>query len=155
MNLLKPVFIALAAIIAIIACEQRKSVNSPVLTPSEFEKTSSKTADAVIIDVCSPAEFNRAHLKNAVNINFNGPDFEGHISQLEKNKPYFVYCYVGQRSANAAKLMREMGFTKVYELEGGLKRWMQEGKPTEQEIKGPMAAKSGKLCGKICASKKF
>lgn len=154
MSLLKPVFIAFAAIIAIIACEQRKGNSGPVLTPSEFEKAAA-TKDAVIIDVCTPAEFNRSHLASAVNINLNDPDFEVHISQLEKGKPYYVYCYVGQRSATAAKLMREMGFSRVYELEGGLKRWVQEGKPTEQDVSGPMATKSAKLCGKICASKKF
>lgn len=155
MSLLKPVIVALAAIIAIIACEQRKGNTGPVLAPSEFEARLSKTTDAVIIDVCTPAEFERAHIKNAVNINFSSQDFEMHMSQLEKNRPYFIYCYNGQRCSHAAKLMREMGCKKVFELEGGLKRWIQEGKPTEQEIKSPMATKSAKLCGKICTSKKF
>lgn len=76
-----------------------------------------------IIDVRTPEEFNSKHLDNAVNINFNDPNFAAEIAQLDASKPTFVYCLSGGRSAAALAKMKELGFTEAYNMKGGMMKW--------------------------------
>lgn len=79
--------------------------------------------DFVIVDVRSAEEFNTGHLDGALNIPIKSPDFAEQIEALDKSATYLVYCYVGIRSARAMDLMKEKGFEKVFNLEGGLGKW--------------------------------
>ena len=104
-----------------------------VLTVTEFsEKVSTSTA-AVIIDVRTPSEFSQGHLVNAQNFDWNGSSFEKQISTLDKSQPVYVYCKSGARSAAAAKKMRDLGFKEVYEMEGGILKWIASGQSTTKE----------------------
>ncbi|MCJ7684267.1 MAG: rhodanese-like domain-containing protein, partial [Desulfobacteraceae bacterium] len=51
--------------------------------------------DLVILDVCTPKEFAKAHLENAINLNFFSRAFKSQLNALDKGKTYFVYCKVG------------------------------------------------------------
>lgn len=113
--------------------EQNDSVENLVLKPAEFETKIAETQNANVLDVCTPNEFSQQHLRNAVNINYHSDNFKTAISQLDKQKPYFVYCWAGSRSAKAAELMRGLGFVKVYELDGGIANWMKNNKPLEKQ----------------------
>lgn len=84
-----------------------------------FEEELKKTNASQLIDVRTPEEFAKGHLKEAKNINFNAANFENQISQLDKNQPTFIYCHSGGRSGKAYKKMKSWGFTKVYDMEGG------------------------------------
>jgi len=68
---------------------------------------------AIIVDVRTPKEFKAKHIKNAI----NHPLQELHNSQvrLPKDKEIVVYCRSGNRSATAAKMLRQHGFT-VYDV---------------------------------------
>lgn len=113
--------------------EQNDSVENLVLKPAQFETKIAETQNATVLDVCTPNEFSQQHLRNAVNINYHSDNFKTAISQLDKQKPYFVYCWAGSRSAKAAELMRGLGFVKVYELDGGIANWMKNNKPVEKQ----------------------
>lgn len=93
------------------------------LKPKEFAQKIKATPNAQVIDVRTPGEFKTGFIEGAVNIDWNGGDFDTHISTVDKNKPTFVYCRSGKRSADAAEEMREMGFKEVYELSGGIQAW--------------------------------
>jgi len=97
------------------------------LTPDEFEKGIVQ-ADAIIIDVRTPVEYNEGHIKNAKLIDISGSDFESQIEKLDKSKAYYVYCRSGGRSSSASQIMIEKGFTKVYNLRGGIIAWANSGK---------------------------
>lgn len=84
-----------------------------------------------MIDVRTPEEFAQGHLPMAENIDWNGRGFELQVGQYEKDRPVFVYCHSGSRSAAAAARMRKMGFTEVYELQGGIVKWRSAGLPEE------------------------
>lgn len=81
----------------------------------------------VVIDVRTPGEFASEHLKNAINIDFNAPHFEETIEGLNKRSVCLVYCGSGLRSQDATELMRQLGFARVYELEGGMTALKQTG----------------------------
>ncbi|MBS1773330.1 MAG: thioredoxin [Bacteroidetes bacterium] len=87
----------------------------------------------ILIDVRTPEEYMGGHIKDAVNIDWNGDSFEDKASNLDKSKPVFVYCLAGSRSAAAAEQLRKMGFNHVYELKGGILKWRAEGFPEENK----------------------
>ena len=80
-----------------------------------------------LIDVRTPEEYANGFIEGAVNINFNGPDFESEIEKLDKSKPAFVYCMAGGRSSKAMQKMHEMGFEEVYNLLGGYSGYIGSG----------------------------
>jgi rhodanese-related sulfurtransferase len=81
------------------------------------------TKSAVIIDVRTPEEYAGGFIGNAVNMDYYSPSFKSDISKLDKSQTYFVYCQGGGRSKSAAEVMQKEGFTKVYELNGGMSEW--------------------------------
>ncbi|NJM79942.1 MAG: rhodanese-like domain-containing protein [Flavobacterium sp.] len=90
------------------------------------------TTDGVqLVDVRTPEEFEEGHLPNAVNINIKDADFQAKIGALDKTKPVLVYCKSGGRSGKACGIMKELGFTNITDLDGGITNWVAEGKPID------------------------
>ena len=83
------------------------------VTPEEFEKAITK--DSVqILDVRTPDEYASGHIKNTLLANWNDkPEFSRRITFVDKNKPVYIYCLAGSRSAAAAKEMRSIGYENV------------------------------------------
>jgi len=83
--------------------------------------------DFQILDVRTPDEYNEIRIPNSINIDFyNSGDFMQKLQILDKNRSYYVYCRTGSRSATTCELMKEMGFTKAYNLLGGITEWNGE-----------------------------
>jgi rhodanese-related sulfurtransferase len=102
------------------------------LPVNEFQELLKKTPDALLIDVRTPEEYSGGHLSGSLNIDYNADDYLQRVSDLPKDKPVFVYCLSGGRSASAAKEMRKQGFMVVYEMDGGMMKWRASGLPEEQ-----------------------
>ena len=85
--------------------------------------------DMNILDVRTPAEFAAGHLEGAVNIDVQSPDFDAAVAQLPKDEEWFVYCRSGNRSGVATDRMAELGFTRMYDLQGGINDWTAAGQP--------------------------
>jgi rhodanese-related sulfurtransferase len=101
------------------------------LNVNEFEQGMTQN-DAVIIDVRTPMEYQEGHIKNSKLIDISDRDFESQIEKLDKNKAYYVYCRSGGRSSSASQIMVEKGFTKVYNLQGGMIAWSGAKKAVEK-----------------------
>jgi rhodanese-related sulfurtransferase len=118
---MKKIFITLFLIpFLLTSCNGQTSKNIKTIDPKEFIVKINSTKNAQIVDVRSPEEYNKQHLENAKNINWNGGDFESQILLLDKKMPVFVYCQAGGRSSKAVSKMSELGFTEVYEMQGGM-----------------------------------
>ncbi len=108
-----------------------KAQQAESLGPSEFEKELKKE-DIQVLDVRTATEYKGGHIKNAMQADWINPEqFRDRVSYINKNKPVYVYCLVGSRSAAAAAWMRANGFKKVVDLRGGINAWKREGKPVE------------------------
>ncbi len=83
----------------------------------------------VILDVRTPKEFLKERITGAININFYAFTFNQDISRLDKLKTYLVYCKSGVRSGGAIKIMKRMGFKKVFHLSRGIEGWEKSGLP--------------------------
>lgn len=102
------------------------------LPVEEFQKKMNATKGGQLLDVRTPEEFLTGHLSGARNMNFYAPDFEKSLEKLDKSQPFFVYCKVGGRSAEAAQIMRKQGFREVYEMDGGIMKWSAKNLPMEK-----------------------
>lgn len=99
------------------------------LSPTDFEGKLATTKDKIVLDVRTPEEYKQSHLAGAVLVNFYDKDFKQQVAKLDKTKPVFVYCAGGVRSGKATAQMADLGFTSLYNLDGGLKAWNAAGKP--------------------------
>ncbi len=82
-----------------------------------------KLGEIQLIDCRTPDEFAQGHLKGAVLINYYDKDFLIQMSKLDKNKDLYIYCRSGNRSGKAAQKMEDLGFTNVFDLQGGINNW--------------------------------
>lgn len=104
------------------ACGDEPLPNSGTVPQAEFKKMM-KRPDIALIDVRSPGEFASGHIPKAQNIDIESPDFAQKFQQMDKNKPYLLYCQGGFRSGAALKMLQGAGFKNVYDLERGLGQW--------------------------------
>jgi thioredoxin len=109
------------------SCNGQTNANYESIAAVNFAEKIKTTPQAAIIDVRSPEEFAGQHIDNAINIDWNGDNFEGKIGKYDKSKPIFVYCMSGGRSKQAAEKLAELGYTKIYELQGGIMKWNAAG----------------------------
>jgi thioredoxin len=129
---MKSFWLSSLSFLILVACSSGQNQSKTNLSPAEFAKQISSNLDAPILDVRTSGEFAGGHIAKAVNLDWNGSDFEKGIAELDKKKTVFVYCLSGGRSGSAARMMREAGFTSVFELNGGMIRWRSEGQPEEK-----------------------
>ncbi len=102
---------------------------SPGEAYSFLEENRGNTS-VVIVDVRTPAEYSGGHLDGAVNI--DSASFADRMAELDTNLTYVLYCQGGVRSANVLSQMKEAGFPRVYDIEGGIAAWQAEGFPVVQ-----------------------
>lgn len=91
-----------------------------VIKPAEFKE---KSINNTIVDVRTPDEYKQGHIKEAKNINFYDKTFLEQMSKFDKNEPVYIYCRSGRRSSSASKKLSEIGFKKIYDLQGGILNW--------------------------------
>ena len=118
-NGMKKLVFLLCAGLLLMAC---KHVNEQPM--AEF---SSETMEqgAMLVDVRTPEEFGAGHLEGAVNIDWFDPDFAAHWDGVDRDRPVYVYCKLGGRSAKAAAVLDSLGFKRVMNLSGGYDAYLQ------------------------------
>lgn len=99
-----------------------------VVNAEEFSTVIS-TGQPTLIDVRTPAEYSEGHIDGAVLIDLSSATFLDDIQGLPRDGAYAVYCRSGNRSATATAAMRELGFTNIVELGGGILEWSASGYP--------------------------
>jgi len=84
--------------------------NNEVVEKLDFKKRIANS-DVKLIDVSTPLEFNRGHIKGASNSDiFNKNKFLKDLKFLDKKNPFCVYCQSGKRSRMASKILADLGF---------------------------------------------
>lgn len=114
------------------ADSQQASVVARTVNSNEAKALLQEQPATRILDVRTPGEFAGGHLHNALNLDYNNPDFGNQLAGLDKSKPYLVYCAVGGRSSKAAALMQQMGFQRIYNVSEGFPALKGAGIPTAQ-----------------------
>ena len=88
-----------------------------------------QSKDIQILDARTADEYKSGHLNNALQANWlNKAEFEDRTQHLDKNKPVYIYCLSGGRSAAAGAFLVSKGY-KVTNLEGGMNAWKMASLP--------------------------
>ena len=93
----------------------------------------SQNPEFVILDVRTEDEYKAGHISSSANIDYKSSKFKESLSQLDKEKIYVTYCRSGRRSAGASEIMNELGFQKIYMIDGGIIAWQKAGLPIQEE----------------------
>lgn len=80
-----------------------------------------ESEDFFVFDVRTPPEFASGHIEGAVNM--PSGEVTEWMEPLPRDATYLIYCATGVRSARVRSLMEEVGFGRVYEIEGGYAAW--------------------------------
>lgn len=93
------------------------------ITPDDLKQWISDNKDMVIIDVREESEVANGTIPGAMAIPRGVLELKLHQAVEDTNKPVVLYCGGGNRSALAADVAQQMGYSKVYSLAGGWKGW--------------------------------
>lgn len=118
--LLRTILIIALSVVTIAAAGDVRNV-----TPAQAQRMISQS-HPIVLDVRTPGEYAEGHLRNAILLDWQNPLFRSIVATYSQKKTYIVYCRSGRRSNDAAALMQSMGFTKVYNMSGGIDRWKRE-----------------------------
>ena len=92
----------------------------------EVQDLEGKTDQYQILDTRESEEYTISHIADAQCVGYD--DFSPQsVAHLDKDKPVLVYCSVGYRSEKIGEQLKELGFTEVYNLYGGIFEWKNKG----------------------------
>ncbi len=83
--------------------------------------------DAILVDVRTEDEYNSGYIENSLNIDYFSNEFSVNADKLDKTIPIILYCRSGKRSSMSANKISKLGFKEIYNLEGGILEWIEEG----------------------------
>ncbi|MFX7862343.1 rhodanese-like domain-containing protein, partial [Acinetobacter baumannii] len=66
----------------------------------------------------TPQEFAQGHVPGAVNLPLQ--EIAAWANKLPKDKPVYLYCRSGNRSRQAAEVLKKKGYTNLFNVEGGV-----------------------------------
>jgi len=84
--------------------------------------------DALVVDVREAREYRPGHVPGAQNLPLSVLPVR--LPELPKDRPVYVICQSGARSAQATALMREVGIDAA-SVAGGTGAWIEAGRPVE------------------------
>ncbi|MGB3104336.1 MULTISPECIES: rhodanese-like domain-containing protein [Sphingobacterium] len=70
-------------------------------------------SNPIILDVRSPAEFQKGHMNEAINIPIDSIEFVP-LNKFDSTRPIITYCSHGVRSIRAVGLLKSRGLKHVY-----------------------------------------
>ena len=102
------------------------------------EVTSKEAAELIrnitplVLDVRTPGEYQRGHLKDSVLIPLQQLQVRWQEIAGHKDKDLLIYCATGNRSTVAAKILIDNGFKRIFNLRQGISGWEREKHPVVQ-----------------------
>ncbi len=97
------------------------------ITQNDFINRQKADNNFLLVDVRTTEEFNKGHIKGAININHS--DIEQHLSLLPKDKDLILYCRSGRRVGIAANLLAKHGYEQLFHLKGDITAWNKNNRP--------------------------
>ncbi len=96
------------------------------VSASQFFELAQEAPDQgwTLIDLRTNEEVAAGFIEGSSQIDFYSPDFEARLDSLPKDVPYLIYCNSGNRSGTTLRIMKDLGFKQVTELEGGIQAWI-------------------------------
>lgn len=104
---------------ALFGSKQSGSDTIKLLDPTSYKNAVIGT-HVQLVDIRTAQEYHSGHIDGAINIDFFLNNFEARCNKLKKDQPLYIYCRSGSRSRQASNRLAAMGFTEIFDLQGGL-----------------------------------
>ena len=79
--------------------------------------------EIIILDIRPHEEYKMEHIPGAINLDYEGHQFQQKVEKLDKEKEYLIYCKSGVRGEYFLSKMKESGFKGAYNILGGFVGW--------------------------------
>tara|TARA_B100000029_G_scaffold8546_1_gene9081 strand:+ start:2972 stop:3877 length:906 start_codon:yes stop_codon:yes gene_type:complete len=104
----------------------KQKLKSMYVNPKSWNKLISKK-NVMLIDVRKPFEYKVGTFKGAINPQVDSfRKFPKYFNKLKKNKSIAMFCTGGVRCEKASTYLRNKGFRKIYQLNGGVLNYLKE-----------------------------
>ena len=113
----------------------------PGVSPAEAQRRLQEDSNALLIEVRDPGNVPESEIApHAVNVSLGTlpiradlevPEQARDARLQDRSRQIITTCGLGNLAAMGARLLKEMGFTNVTYMEGGMKAWKDAGLPTE------------------------
>lgn len=106
------------------------------LTPDQVEAEIA-SGDAVLVDIREADELANGRIPGSVHVPRGMLEFRAdptspyHQEPLDPSKRVILHCASGGRSALSAAALKELGYSRIAHLDGGMNAWKEAGKSTE------------------------
>ncbi len=110
------------------AAEEAAMGTLPEMTPAQLKAKLDAGEDIFVLDVREPHEYDIARIPGTTLIPLG--QLPQRVDELDSTADIVIHCKSGMRSAKAQKILKEMGFSRVTNLTGGILRWSDEVDPT-------------------------
>ncbi len=118
----------------------------PTVSPREaaaaLDQGAGDPAGPLLVDVRERDEFAAQRATGAVLVPIS--EFVARHGELPRDRPLFVICQSGSRSASATMFLLQNGWTDVTNVDGGTQAWAMAGLPTRS---GPPDPGEGEIPG--------
>ena len=86
-----------------------------------------KDSSVNIIDVRTPKEYQKSHIKGAINVSYFGGNFKEKFKKLDldSSKTILIYCQTQHRSLMVANKIYKAGFHSIVDLDKGMRVWLK------------------------------
>ena len=108
------------------------STNQKPVENAAYHKIEAKEAkemmekqDVIIVDVRRDDEYAKGHIPNAILVPNETIKEQANEKLPDKDATYLVYCRSGNRSAQASRVLSELGYHNIYDF-GGIQDWPYE-----------------------------
>jgi adenylyltransferase/sulfurtransferase len=99
------------------------NVSVPEMTVKELKRRIDAGDQIIVLDVREPHEFKIANLGGVL---IPLGELPARVHELDVEREMVVFCRSGSRSARAVEFLRDAGFSKVWNLKGGIHAWSDE-----------------------------
>jgi len=119
---------AVVAAVVVLVYELRERVQA-FAALSSMQAVRLMNQGALVIDLRTKDSFDAGHIAEARNVPAASLPAEADALKKWRDKNVITYSEDGREGASAARTLAKLGFTKVFNLEGGLNAWLKDNLP--------------------------
>ena len=130
----------LLAAIAVLVFELRARVHA-FAALSAMQAVRLMNQGALVIDLRSKELYDAGHIVDARNVPVAELESQADVLKKWRDKSVITYCDSGANGAGAARALMKLGFSKVFNLQGGLNAWVKDNLPLAKTAGGKSSSK--------------
>ena len=126
---------AVVAALAVLIYELRARVDA-FAAVSSMEAVRLMNQGALVIDLRPREAYDLGHIGEARSVPAGSLESQAESLKKWRDKTVITYCDTGRDGAAAARTLQKSGFSKVFNLEGGLSGWVKDNLPLAKSAGG-------------------